>query len=202
MVLNKRRIFLENYKKNKSCAMCGWNEHTEILAFHHKDPKEKDNEISKMNSISKLNEEMKKCTLLCPNCHFWYHYQADNRKQEYRVRDGECITRSPFGYKLENKKLIQTEHFYVVQEIFQDFLNKKISLTQLSKKFDFSVNGLKKILTNQTYIGKLKYRGKIYEGKHKPIINASLFNKVQDKLKKRLNYYKQIKKKGGAKSPL
>jgi len=101
-----------------------------------------------------------------------------------RARDGNPITRAPFGYKLENKKLIPTEHSYQVQEVFQDFLNKDISLTKLSKKYDFSVNGLKKILTNQTYLGKIKFSGQIHQGTHQPLISSTLFNHVQNKLEK------------------
>jgi len=101
-----------------------------------------------------------------------------------RARDGNPITRAPFGYKLENKKLIPTEHSYQVQEVFQDFLNKEISLTKLAKKYGFSVNGLKKILTNQTYLGKIKFSGQIHKGFHQPLISSTLFNHVQNKLEK------------------
>lgn len=186
----KRRIFLEDYKKNKSCAICGWDEHPEILSSHHKNPKEKEFSISKLSSINQIKAELEKCSLLCPNCHFWYHYQSDIRRQESRARDGEQMTRAAFGYKLENKKLMPAENSYLVQEIFQDFLNQTISLTQLAKKYDFSGVGIKKILKNQTYLGKIKYGGKIYSGKHKPLIDTFLFYQVQDKLRKLLDYYK------------
>ncbi len=99
-----------------------------------------------------------------------------------KARDGNVVTRAPFGYKLENKKLVQAEDSYLVQEIFQDFLNQKISLTQLAKKYDFSVNGLKKILRNQTYLGKIKFDGQTHQGTHKPLISSTLFNHVQNKL--------------------
>ncbi len=101
-----------------------------------------------------------------------------------RARDGNVVTRAPFGYKLENKKLIQAEDSYLVQEIFQDFLNKEISLTKLAKKYNFSVNGLKKILTNQTYLGKIKFSGQIHQGIHQPLLSSTLFNHVQNKLEK------------------
>ncbi len=101
-----------------------------------------------------------------------------------RACDGNIVSRAPFGYKLENKKLIQTNDSYLVQEIFQDFLNNKISLTKLSKKYGFSVNGLKKILSNQTYLGKIKFDGQTYQGIHQPLISSTLFNHVQNKLEK------------------
>jgi site-specific DNA recombinase len=101
-----------------------------------------------------------------------------------RARDGNVVTRAPFGYKLENKKLVQAEDSYLVQEIFQDFLNQTISLTKLAKKYDFSVNGLKKILRNQTYLGKIKFDGQTHQGNHQPLISSTLFNHVQNKFEK------------------
>lgn len=99
-------------------------------------------------------------------------------------RDGNLVTKPPLGYKIENKQLIPGEHSYVVQEIYQDFLNNTISLTQLSKKYGLSVNGLKKVLMNYTYLGKVKFDGEIIQGKHQPLLSSTLFNQVQDKLKK------------------
>lgn len=100
------------------------------------------------------------------------------------ARDGNPITRAPWGYKLENKKLIPTEHSYQVQEVFQDFLNQDVSLTKLAKKYSFSVNGLKKILTNQTYLGKIKFDKQTHQGTHQALISSTLFNHVQNKLEK------------------
>lgn len=69
----KRKKFLENYKKDRICLNCGWNKHTEILQFHHNGEKERN--VSEIRTINKIKEEIKKCILLCPNCHFWLHYQ-------------------------------------------------------------------------------------------------------------------------------
>ncbi len=101
-----------------------------------------------------------------------------------KARDGLPITRAPWGYKIEDKKLIPTEHSYQVQEVFQEFLNQKISLTKLAQKYGFSVNGLKKILKNQVYLGKIKFDGQTHQGTHQPLISSTLFNHVQDKLEK------------------
>jgi len=101
-----------------------------------------------------------------------------------QARDGNPITRAPWGYKIENKKLIPTEHSYQVQEVFQDFLNQQISLTKLAKKYGFSVNGVKKILTNQAYLGKVKFDKQTHQGSHQALISSTLFNHVQNKLEK------------------
>ena len=66
----------------------------------------------------------------------------------------------------------------------EEFLNEKISLRKLSEKHNFSVNGLKKILTNFTYIGKIKFGSQVHEGNHNSLISSTLFNHVQNKLEK------------------
>lgn len=101
-----------------------------------------------------------------------------------KARDGSPITRAPWGYIIENKKLIPTQNSFQVAELFQDFLNQDISLTKLAEKYDFSVNGLKKILKNQVYLGKIKFDGQTHQGTHQPLISSTLFNHVQDKLEK------------------
>ncbi len=101
-----------------------------------------------------------------------------------KARDGNPITRAPWGYKMENKKLIPAQNSFQVQEVFQEFLNQDISLTKLAKKYGFSVNGLKKILKNQAYLGKVKFDGQTHQGTHQPLISSTLFNHVQDKLER------------------
>jgi len=101
-----------------------------------------------------------------------------------RARDGGLVSRAPFGYKIQNKQLIPGENSFSVQEVFQDFLNSEDSLTKIAKKFNVSVNGLKKILRNQTYLGKIKFDGQTHQGSHQPLISSTLFNHVQDKLEK------------------
>ena len=97
---------------------------------------------------------------------------------------GNIVSRIPFGYKLDGKKLILAENFREVEEIFEEFLNENISLRKIAEKHKFSVNGLKKILKNFTYIGKIRFNKQVFNGNHKPIISSTLFNHVQNKLEK------------------
>ncbi len=96
---------------------------------------------------------------------------------------GNLVTKAPLGYQVIDKQLVPKNDSYVVQEIYQTFLNQDISLTQLAKKYNLSVNGLKKILTNQTYLGKIKFAGQITDGQHQPLLSKQLFEQVQEKLK-------------------
>jgi len=132
--------------------------------------------------IEKLREENEKLKKQIEK----FEIFRENQKQGMikKASQGELMSRAPFGYKIENKKLIPAQNFREVEEIFEEFLNTKISLTQLAKKHSFSVNGLKKVLKNFTYIGKIKFNNQIHEGNHQPIISSTLFNHVQNKLDK------------------
>ncbi len=101
-----------------------------------------------------------------------------------KAQKGNPVARVAFGYNIVKGVLVPAENSYIIEEIFQDFLNQNISLTQLAKKYGFSVNGLKKILTNFTYISKIKFDSKVFDGNHPPLISSTLFNHVQNKLEK------------------
>ena len=54
------------------CEECGYCIYNGALEFHHKDPKEKDFNLSKVgctNLNEKIKSELRKCKLLCANCH-------------------------------------------------------------------------------------------------------------------------------------
>ena len=102
-----------------------------------------------------------------------------------KAKKGNTMSRAPLGYKILNKKLIPSEDYRKVEDIFNEFLNQDISLNKLAKKYNLSVNGLKKILTNFTYVGKIKFNGEIHKGNHQPILSSTLFNHVQNKLEEK-----------------
>ena len=125
----------------------------------------------------------------CPNCNHEFEEEkprGEIQKQGMinKASKGNLMSRPAFGYKIEKNKLIPAQNSEEVREIFEEFLNENINLSQLSKKHNFSVNGLKKVLTNFTYIGKIKFNNQIHEGNHEPIISSTLFNHVQNKLEK------------------
>ena len=75
--------WLVDYKKNSRCIICGEN-HPACLEFHHKNPKEKEYSISnviykKNLSLDELKKEMKKCVVLCANCHRKLHWEEKEK---------------------------------------------------------------------------------------------------------------------------
>jgi len=139
-----------------------------------------------IGSLKRENEELKKKVDELKSKIIGDNYRGQQQKEGMvkKASQGNFMSRVPFGYKMENKKLAPAENFKEVEEIFEKFLNENLSLTQLAKKHNFSVNGLKKILTNFVYIGKVKFDNQIHEGNHKPIISSTLFNHVQNKLER------------------
>jgi len=64
-----KRKFLE-YKRNLCCENCGNNDYR-VLEFHHLGDKETNVSrlVSKKYAWSKVEAEIKKCSVLCANCH-------------------------------------------------------------------------------------------------------------------------------------
>jgi hypothetical protein len=55
-----------------SCCVCGYDRSMRALHFHHLDPDDKRHEINAKGvaiALSKLRIEVRKCVLLCSNCH-------------------------------------------------------------------------------------------------------------------------------------
>jgi hypothetical protein len=57
------------------CQRCGYDKCLAALQFHHLNSEEKSFRISApgVKSLQKLKEEIKKCILLCANCHAELH---------------------------------------------------------------------------------------------------------------------------------
>lgn len=76
---NNHREWLKNLKLNSKCGRCGNNDYR-VLEFHHLDGKNKDFSIS-LNylnlGIEKIMQEIKKCDILCANCHRITHYEEN-----------------------------------------------------------------------------------------------------------------------------
>ena len=74
----KIKRWLQDYKKNLKCFKCSEN-HPATLEFHHKEGNKKEKSIAQMVadgiSINKILLEIRKCDVLCSNCHRKEHYK-------------------------------------------------------------------------------------------------------------------------------
>jgi hypothetical protein len=86
------------YKGGK-CEVCGYCQNIAALDFHHKDPSEKDFQISRGNYLgwTKLVPELDKCTLLCSNCHREEHdaLRSSRLKDQKRLAREQCQPKNP-----------------------------------------------------------------------------------------------------------
>jgi hypothetical protein len=70
----ERNEYLKKFKILVGCFHCGYKSCDEALHFHHFNTKDKIG-ATKMKTVrtSRLIEELKKCVLLCGNCHAEEH---------------------------------------------------------------------------------------------------------------------------------
>jgi len=63
--------FAKRVKMFLGCSECGYKKHPDALHFDHVNPESKTKEISRMHGYSRkqLKNEMRKCRVLCANCH-------------------------------------------------------------------------------------------------------------------------------------
>ncbi len=95
---------------------------------------------------------------------------------ERKIKFGEALFRAPFGYVYQNKKLVpDPENAAKIREIFEMWA-RDIDYKEISKKFNIPSSTLYQLVKNPIYIGKIKYRGGLHKGKHKPLIDENLFN--------------------------
>ena len=68
------------YIMGEKCCICGYNKCVTALEFHHINPQEKEFTLSTNANIGfeKAKEEIKKCILVCANCHREIHAKGDD----------------------------------------------------------------------------------------------------------------------------
>ena len=119
-------------------------------------------------------------------------------RMKFYASQGYFLFKAPLGYDAIDKILYPNKHAEDINEIYRKFI-EGVSINKLSKSFGISTTGIKRILENVTYIGKIKFGfegknsntgkrvtglpGEIFDGKHEPIIDVDTFNLVQSILK-------------------
>lgn len=76
----KLKEYLKNIKLNSCCSKCT-ESHIACLDFHHIDKTTKKSSVAnivKSGQLNLLKEEIKKCIILCSNCHRKLHFNKEN----------------------------------------------------------------------------------------------------------------------------
>ena len=80
---------ISKFKLKKGCSFCNYKKCSEALQFHHIDKSTKlfgiSDKLSKKNNLSKIKwkeikSEIRKCIILCANCHAEETYRERNKK--------------------------------------------------------------------------------------------------------------------------
>jgi len=61
--------FTQRVKRMYGCKNCGYKKCVAALHFHHVFPEEKIESVSQMDDWNAVKKEMRKCIILCANCH-------------------------------------------------------------------------------------------------------------------------------------
>lgn len=91
----------------------------------------------------------------------------------------------PLGYRRKEGKKNEIEPdpatAPTVKAIFAAYLSGLETVVQIRKRYADNIdrNQFYRILKNRLYVGEIEYDGKIYPGKHEPIIDRETFDKVQ-----------------------
>ncbi len=99
--LSKFKYYKRNVKFRKKvklwfgCQICGYKDNPCALQFDHINPSEKKTNISRMDnhSMKSLKEEMRKCRVLCANCHA-VHNEVQRLQQKEESINGKKILQS------------------------------------------------------------------------------------------------------------
>ena len=107
-----------------------------------------------------------------------------------RVKKGYWMGggRTPWGYYYDRNDgilHINEQQASMVRKVYDLYLNG-FSCENISKILGFKGEPIVKgILKRKSNIGLIEYKGKVYKGRHEPIIDEKVFWKVQDEMKKR-----------------
>ena len=86
---SKFKCIVDRYKLMKGCSYCGYKKIPSALHFHHTNPKNKlfavGDRLGKNKHFSYvrwkiIKEEIRKCIILCSNCHSEETYNERNKK--------------------------------------------------------------------------------------------------------------------------
>ncbi len=109
-------------------------------------------------------------------------YDIDPTARRLNVNEDEADrVRTIFGLYLECESIVTT-----LKELDRRDWRNKRSITKKGKERGgrfFDKSSLFKLLTNITYLGKIRYKEEIHQGEHQAIVPEDLWNSVNKKLK-------------------
>lgn len=142
------------------CSQCGYNKNYAALDFHHCDPSKKEADWGRLRlrSWDKIIKELKKCILVCRNCHAELHNPQGLINKNYKISSNLNITpikptgicpeckSEIYGTKYCSEKCVQLSRRKVKRpnnKILSDDI-KKLGYCGTGRKYGVSDNCIRK----------------------------------------------------------
>ena len=110
--------------------------------------------------------------------------QRTNLGMNQKTEKGHAQYRAPFGYFFEERKLrVREADAEIVRAIYRERL-AKTSLRKIGSKYGLTPFRVRWILRNPIYVGKLRWKGKVVQGTHQPIVDQKTWDAVQEARRK------------------
>lgn len=93
-VRRKTRAQWQEFKKTLSCIQCGEN-HPATLDFHHVIRSKENRKVHRLISNAHwkaVHEELKKCVVLCANCHRKHHHEEREHQKLVKLGKKKKLT--------------------------------------------------------------------------------------------------------------
>ena len=76
----ERRAAIGELKIEAGCYLCGYNQCSAALGYHHRDPNTKSFAVGMRPTVawSRILEEIAKCDVICHNCHAELHFDKED----------------------------------------------------------------------------------------------------------------------------
>ena len=137
------------YKLLKGCESCGYRKHYASLHYNHLDPSTKKKNVSSCRTITAVKAEIRKCEVLCANCHAIksteekHHLnpstgrtRADKEKrklitrlalsrQRVKKQKGRCEGRKPYDNQPVIQQIINYRNNHNSYQKIADILNNE-----------------------------------------------------------------------------
>lgn len=146
------------------CQICGYNRCHEALELHHLNPEEKEFGFGSIRSSPKklevIKEEIKKCILLCANCHREVHANITSIPENYAKYDEtHLVSEIELKRKMKQqlcavKKPVDKRKIFLTDEQLYDMLHTQFNgnKSALARSLKVSETTIRKKINNSTHV--------------------------------------------------
>ena len=111
--------------------------------------------------------------------------QRTNMGMNQKAKKGHAEYRAPFGYFFDDGQLqVEEGDADIVKAMFRDRASG-LTIRYIAKKYGVPKSTVSRILHNPIYVGMVRWKSELIQGKHPPIIDRETWQVVQGSRRKR-----------------